>query len=99
MRRMSPVAEPQPVVSVTRRMKAVPERVFRAWIDPQLLVRWQFPDRSTRLEVVGFEARVGGAYTFRFHAEDGRCDTVSGTFLELVPPKRLVFTWIWDTTD
>ena len=93
------MAEPQPVVSVTRRIAASPERVFRAWVEPELLVRWQFPDRSTRLEVAAFEARPGGGYTFRFHAEDGHVDTVRGTFLELVPPKRLVFTWTWDTSD
>ena len=93
------MAEAQPVVTVTRRIAASPERVFRAWVEPELLVRWQFPERSVRLEVAAFEARPGGAYRFRFHNADGQVDSVSGTFLELLPPKRLVFSWTWDTTD
>jgi uncharacterized protein YndB with AHSA1/START domain len=93
------VAEAQPAVVLSRRFAAPPERVFRAWVEPEQLVRWQFPDRGTRLEVAAFDAQRGGAYEFRFHAADGRIDTVRGSFIELVPPKRLVFTWRWDTND
>jgi uncharacterized protein YndB with AHSA1/START domain len=86
-------------VTITRRIAVPPERVFQAFVDPELLVKWQFPARSIRLEVASFEARPNGAYRFRFHNEDGSVDAVSGTFREVVPPKRLVFTWTWDTTD
>jgi uncharacterized protein YndB with AHSA1/START domain len=93
------VAEAQPEVVVRRRIAAPPERVFQAFVDPELLVQWQFPARSVRLEIAAFDARVGGAYRFRFYAEDGSVDSVGGRFLELAPPKRLVFTWMWDTDD
>lgn len=93
------MAEPQPVVCVTRRIAAPRERVFQAFVDPELLVQWQFPARSVRLEVAFFDARPGGAYRFRFHNDDGSVDAVGGSFIELAPPKRLAFTWTWDTTD
>lgn len=93
------MTERQPAVTVTRRIAAPPERVFQAFVDPELLVQWQFPSRSVRMEVAAFEARPGGRYRFHFHVEDGGVDVVGGRFLELAPPKRLVFTWTWDTTD
>jgi uncharacterized protein YndB with AHSA1/START domain len=64
------------------------QRVFRAWIEPAALERWLRP-RGMRMTVSLLEARVGGA--FRFDLADG--GFIAGTYLAIVPPEKLVFTW------
>lgn len=85
-----------PVVTVTRRFDAAPERLFDAWLDARVARRWLFtlPDsESLHAEV---DARVGGAFTF----VDRRGDTEvthKGTFLELDRPRHLAFRfWVAD---
>jgi uncharacterized protein YndB with AHSA1/START domain len=74
---------------VLRRMFAAPrQRVFRAWIDPAALEHWLRP-RGMRVRVSALDARVGGS--FRFDIADG--GSISGTYLAIVPPEKLVFTW------
>jgi uncharacterized protein YndB with AHSA1/START domain len=64
---------------------ASPQTVWEFLVDPQKATRWMGQKCS-------FDARPGGAY---------RCDvipghTASGEFVELDPPRRLVFTWGWE---
>ena len=63
-------------------------RVFRAWIDPEALPRWLKPN-GLSLRVQSLDARVDGS--FRFDLESGVA--IVGTYLDLVPPEKLVFTW------
>jgi uncharacterized protein YndB with AHSA1/START domain len=62
--------------------------VFRAWIEPEALQHWMRP-RGMSMSVSQLEAHVGGS--FRFDLEDG--NSIVGTYLYIVPPKKLVFTW------
>jgi uncharacterized protein YndB with AHSA1/START domain len=64
------------------------ERVFRAWIEPEALESW-FRPRGMSVTVSQLDARVGGS--FRFEVEDG--GSIAGTYLHIVPPEQLVFTW------
>jgi uncharacterized protein YndB with AHSA1/START domain len=64
-------------------------RVFRAWIDPEALQRWLKPN-GLSLRVRSLDARVDGS--FRFDLENGVA--IVGTYLDLVPPEKLVFTWL-----
>jgi uncharacterized protein YndB with AHSA1/START domain len=74
---------------VLRRTFAAPrDRVFRAWIEPAALERWLRP-RGIRVTVGMLEVRVGGR--FRFDLEDG--SSIQGTYLEISPSEKLVFTW------
>lgn len=80
-------------VRLERRFAAPPERVFRAWLDPELLSRWIAPGdmKVTRAEV---DERVGGR--FSIFQEDASAAGVGGmeaTILELVPNERLAFDW------
>jgi len=86
-------------VNARRRYEASPERVFRAFTDPALLVRWLSPSPDTILEVLAHELRVSGRYRFRYRQPSGGSDVVTGTFLEISPPRRLVFTWTWEPPD
>jgi uncharacterized protein YndB with AHSA1/START domain len=63
-------------------------RVFRAWIEPEALEHWLRP-RGMSVTVSKLDARVGGS--FRFDLEDG--SSMIGTYLHIVPPEKLVFTW------
>ena len=63
-------------------------RVFRAWIEPEALEHWLRP-RGMSMTVSNLEARVGGS--FRFNLENG--GSIFGTYLQIVPPEKLVFTW------
>jgi uncharacterized protein YndB with AHSA1/START domain len=82
-----------PVVNITRTIPAPPHRVYRAWLDPEVLQQWMAAgDRHVaRVEV---DERVGGAHRTWWATDDG---TSVGGFeseiVELVPDERLVFRW------
>ena len=58
------------------------------------MVRAGFRSGRRRREI---DLRVGGSYTIAFSTEDGEHHEVGGTYLEVVPNERLVFTWAWHT--
>jgi uncharacterized protein YndB with AHSA1/START domain len=67
---------------------APPERVYRALTDEMELVQWM----PTEAEM---ELRQGGRLRFRFHWEARNVDTeVTGRIVELVPGKKVVYTWV-----
>lgn len=68
------------------------QRVFRAWIEPEALESWLRP-RGMAMTVSKLEARVGGS--FRFDLENGK--SIYGTYLQIIPPEKLVFTWSGDS--
>lgn len=96
---MTHPVEAVPALTLVRTVDAPRERVFRAWTDPTELARWWWPPRfQTTYEI---DLRVGGVYSFRsIPLPDIGVLAVSGTFLEVDPPARLVYTWRWEgTTD
>ncbi|MDQ6914179.1 MAG: SRPBCC domain-containing protein [Actinomycetota bacterium] len=89
---MTPRSAEQAVVRLHRTIPAPPDRVYRAWLDPELLRRWLAPGdlAVTRVEV---DERVGGHYRI-WHGDAGK--DVGGfecELLELVPDQRIVFRW------
>lgn len=78
-------------VRVTQRFDQPVERVFAAWLDHEVAGRWLFATASRPIVVVDIDARVGGAFRF---VDRRRYETIehSGEYLEIVPPRRLVFT-------
>ena len=86
---MIPSASHNNTTLVLRRtFTASRERVFRAWITPRALEYWLRP-RGKSVTVRSLEARVGGSFCFEL--EDG--SSIVGTYLHIVPPEKLVFTW------
>lgn len=79
------------VVRVTRRFEASPERVFDAWLDPNVAARFLYATAAGRMQRVEIDARVGGGYTIVETREDGDAAHY-GRYLEIDRPRRLVFT-------
>ena len=69
------------------------EQVFRAWTTPQALKDWWRPGPYMPSEVV-IDLRPGGRYRIAMVHPDGSHASVSGTYVEVVAPERLVMTWV-----
>jgi uncharacterized protein YndB with AHSA1/START domain len=78
-------------IRVARRFRAPPERVFRAWLEPEVAGRWLFATASEPAAGVDIDPRVGGAFRFEERRDGGRA-AHTGEYVEIVPPRRLVFT-------
>lgn len=77
---------------VRRTIRARPERLFEAWTNPAQLRAWWGP-RGVRCTAAWSDPRVGGRYAIHNELPDGRTIVISGTFLVVEPPARLVYTW------
>jgi uncharacterized protein YndB with AHSA1/START domain len=86
-----------PVLQMKRTFQAPRERVFRAWTDPLELARWFGPSEDYHALVPELELRVGGKYCLEMHHKGGNVHRVSGTYCEIKPPEKIVFTWRWET--
>jgi uncharacterized protein YndB with AHSA1/START domain len=90
------VADPAlPTILITREFDASPERVFRAYTDPELVVQWLGPRRLTmRIDV--YEARSGGSYRYAHREDDGTEYGFRGVFHEVRRDERIVQTFAYD---
>ena len=87
----------RPSLTLVKRIRAAPERVFALWTDPALMATWFSPD-DVVLRSVEAEARLGGRFRIVMQEKDeGEVHDVSGTYQVFDPPRRLVFTWAWIT--
>lgn len=92
---MAPTEAPLQSVRVTKTIAAPPERVFRAFLEPAAVAVWFLPEGGSWPRPPEVEARSGGRYRYEVTAK-GDVWVVYGTFLEITPHSRLVFTWRWD---
>ena len=91
-----PTITPDTTLRITRTFAAPRERVFRAWTEPEQLKRWWGPP-GYGTPVAEVDLRVGGRYRFGMrHLPDGEIFYLSGTYREVTPPARLVYTWRWE---
>jgi uncharacterized protein YndB with AHSA1/START domain len=80
------------VVKLHRILRATPERVYRAYLDPDALAKWLPPNGFT-CKVHHLEAKVGGTYRMSFtNFSTGQSDSFGGEYLELVPNERIRHT-------
>jgi uncharacterized protein YndB with AHSA1/START domain len=83
-------------VRLHRVLRATPEKVYRAFLDPDALVKWLPPHGFTG-QVHHIDARVGGTYKMSFtNFTSGHGHSFGGTFLELLAHERIRHT---DTFD
>jgi uncharacterized protein YndB with AHSA1/START domain len=81
-------------LTLVRRIAARPSIVFEAMTTAEGVAAWFGPDDLPVLDAQ-MDARVGGAYRVHFRTIDGHEHEACGEFLELVPPSRIVMSWIW----
>jgi uncharacterized protein YndB with AHSA1/START domain len=89
----------QPSLTLARRLKASPAKVFAAWTDPEKIIHWFGPAQTIDGSVEAhMDVRVGGSFRVRFKTDDGEQHEVGGKYIEVLPNERLVFSWAWHTT-
>ena len=72
--------------------------VYAAWSDPEQMKHWMGPTDAFGEAEITMDVRIGGRYRFVMHAPDGEVHRVGGVFREIVPNRRLVYTWAWEST-
>jgi uncharacterized protein YndB with AHSA1/START domain len=86
---MPNAATAERTVILERFLAAPPDQVFKAWTDPETLVRWFGPEGFTTSEITA-EARVGGRWSNTMTSPEGKRYVSSGEVREIVPSERLV---------
>ena len=84
-----------PVVEVTRYMPFPASAVFKAITTPELMNKW-FNRDGAKLGKAEANLKVGGTFRIDFENKDGVLLPHYGEYLEIVPDKKLVFTWTSD---
>jgi len=81
-----------------RRVFAAPrEKVYRAWVERAGLEQWMCRDVAThRVKYLELEVKTGGRYVMEVtDTATGEVYLGQGTFRQVSPPEKLVFTWAW----
>ncbi len=83
-------------ITMTRVFDAPRTLVFEALTRPELVRRWLGALEGWTFEVCEIDARVGGSYRYLWRHRDGSELGMRGTFLEVIPPERIVSTEVFD---
>ena len=79
-------------IRLHRVLKSKPERVYRAFLDPDAIVKW-LPPHGFTCKVELIEPQVGGTFRMSFtNFTTGHSHAFGGEYLELVPGKRIRHT-------
>jgi len=87
-----------PTVQIRRRVKAAAEEIFDLWTNPELMVRWMSPFPGAVNCKASCDLRPGGAFSLIMSSAQASRE-VSGTYVEIDRPRKLVFTWIGPLTN
>jgi uncharacterized protein YndB with AHSA1/START domain len=89
-------ADPRvPLVRIVREFDAPADRVFRAHVDPELVVQWLGP-RGLTPRVGHYDCRTGGSYRYVMVSEDGNEYGFHGSFHEVRPSDLIVQTFTFE---
>ena len=88
----------KPSLNLSRHYPVPPEKVWQAWTDPQALKKWWGPGPDQPVSAAELDVRVGGRFRIVFGGADGTAHECAGVYKEVVPNRRLVFTWSWPRT-
>jgi len=79
-------------IRLHRVLRATPERVYRAFLDPDAKVKWLPPNGFTG-KIHHMDARVGGSYKMSFtNFTTGKSHSFGGQYVELTPHERIRYT-------
>lgn len=76
---------------ITRFFDAPRERVWKAWTEPEHMMKWWGPKNFTA-PACKMDFRVGGKYLFCMRSPEGKDYWSTGVYQEIVKPERLIFT-------
>lgn len=83
-------------IRLHRVLRATPERIYRAFLDAEAMVKWLPPNGFTG-KVHHLDAQVGGTYRMSFtNFTTGQSHSFGGEYLELVPHERICYTGKFD---
>jgi uncharacterized protein YndB with AHSA1/START domain len=90
----------RPSLTITRRLRASPQKVYAAWTRAQNLIQWFATAQAKPGSIhADLDVRAGGRYRISFTDEkSGEYHEVGGVYREAVPDARLQFTWAWHST-
>ena len=79
-------------IRLHRVLRAAPERIYRAFLDPDAMVKWLPPNGFTG-KVHEMDAKVGGRHKMSFtNFTTGKSHSFGGTYVELRPNERICYT-------
>ncbi|MBI3404999.1 MAG: SRPBCC domain-containing protein [Acidobacteria bacterium] len=98
---------PEGAIRVRRTFAASIEKAFQAWIDPKKMTGWfaRGAPSMPPAKIIEADVRTGGRYTVEVEcppvAKDGETKyyRMQGTYREVRPPDKLVFTWWYEGAD
>ena len=82
-------------ILITREFDAPKHLVYRAWTTPELVKRWWHAKRGT-VTIADVDLRVGGRWRWVMVTADGFEVAFHGTYREIVPNERLVYTEVYE---
>jgi uncharacterized protein YndB with AHSA1/START domain len=88
------MSKKSPSVTIVRRIKATPAKIFAALTEPAQMLQWWGPDAGPTLKAEA-DVRPGGRFNIVFRLLNGEEGNPTGIYREVIPDKKLVFTWEW----
>jgi len=86
------MADTLPSVTIVRRIKASPARIWAAITQPEQMIQWWGPDAGPTLSAVA-DVRPGGRFSVVFRLVNGDEHNPTGIYQEVIPEQKLSFTW------
>lgn len=84
-------------LTIQKFVPAPPEKVFDAWVIPQMRKKWWAAQAGMTCDRCEIDAQLGGRYRINMKSPDGGHEyVVVGEFTELNRPTRLAMTWSWE---
>jgi uncharacterized protein YndB with AHSA1/START domain len=85
-------------VQIRRRVRAGVEEIFDLWTKPDLMVRWMSPFPGEVYCTASCDLRPGGVFSLVMSSKEASRE-VSGTYVQIDRPHKLVFTWLGPLTN
>jgi uncharacterized protein YndB with AHSA1/START domain len=87
------MSDAQPELKITRYILAPQQVVFDAWTTAESMKEWMCPEGTTA-SFVELDLRVGGSFRINMHIAGMEDLLHTGVYREILPPEKLVFTWV-----
>ena len=95
---MSTAIDESTRLEIRRVLRAPVAAVYAAWTDPPQVSQWMAPSDDFGPTEATLDVRVGGRYRIVMRGPDGEMHRVGGVYEEVIPNRRLVYTWAWEST-